>query len=271
MIDGQPVIYFCMPCGSTMAHYGAVRGQYCATTGQGKYRVLPDQNGHSALTYNFNTLYSRALNARSQVPGGIDYFAMIHSDILPCAGSLEILIDELRLLGCDMLSTVMPLKGSQGWTSTGIDTSTGIRRLTMHEVMRLPESFGREELTQFGFPAGSLLQNTGLWVMDFKRPWVDDLNLLYKAFWVEGGIRLDKDGTYQPWFESEDWNWSRDLQKMFGAKLYATRKARAVHQGDAQWNNWEAWGSDLIDSAWRPAPKANGQVAESPAVVGADE
>jgi hypothetical protein len=147
----------------------------------------------------FNKLWCQALNERTQ--RGLTHFAMHHSDIQAEPGWLDILLEEQRKVGADVLSAVIPIKDQRGLTSTGLrDPVTGrIRRLTMREVMKLPVTFEAADTD-----AGDqwLMVNTGLWVCDFTKPWVEEV-----CFSILDAVVREED-RFVPKALSEDWNFS---------------------------------------------------------------
>lgn len=186
---------------------------------------------HSLINTCFNNLWAGALNLKKI---GITHFAMIHDDINPERGWLDTLLRELIRLDADIVSTVLPIKDETGVTSTAVydgDPWTR-RRLTMHEVFELPETFSAEDT---GKP---LLLNTGLWVCDFRQPWVDVayFRSLERIARMPNGDRIAQT-------VSEDWVLSDTLNQA-GAKIYATRKVKALHGGFTNETPWGTWKTD---------------------------
>jgi hypothetical protein len=137
--------------------------------------------GCSLLCKGFNELWTLALNNQAEL--GFTHFAMLHSDIVPEDGWLDLLVDEQQRTGADVVSCVSPLKSGEGLTSTAIDGDGEwnlSRRLTMREVMKLPETFGVEDCgvpdcspsSPHWNPNRRLLVNTGCWIADLSKPWV---------------------------------------------------------------------------------------------------
>jgi hypothetical protein len=102
----------------------------------------------------------------------------------------------------------------------------------MREVMRLPETFSAADC---GHPNDTLLVNTGCWIADLSKPWVRQFH-----FRTEDRI-VHQDGKARSEVMSEDWLFSRDIQKL-GAKVLATRKIQLRHVGTANYTNFHAWG-----------------------------
>lgn len=213
----------------------------------GKIDIAPGMGWTSLLPYTFNLLWTGFLNARSGVPvqlpnGGetvrpVDYFAMIHDDIHPDPGWLDVLIEELEANDADIVSAVVPIKDNYGLTSTGVD-STGDewnpRRLTMTEVFELPPTFGDADV------GGQIVLNTGLWVCKFTRPWCEKV-----WFRQHDEVRRNADGTFEAHTRPEDWDFSRQV-RAHGGKLLATRKVGLNHES-VKWTNRKPWGQWKTD------------------------
>lgn len=218
----------------------------------------------SALTRNFNALL---LRFRKQ-PAGAKFFAMHHADISVAPGWIDTLVEELEKHGADVVSAVVPIKDPHGLTTTGVFSKDGnsLRRYTMSEVMRFPETFdastarpveltAEEKLftpealaTKWPDTTGQALAiNTGLWVMRADVPWLDKLVFKFEDEFVKG-----EDGEYTAVCRSEDWLFSEDLAT-FGAKVMATRKVRVRHWGTTAFGNDRPWGILKTDrySRWR--------------------
>ena len=63
-----------------------------------------------------NILFTNALNRAKDKE--IDLFAMLHSDVVPETGWLDLLIDEMEKHDASLISAVVPLKDKRGisWT-----------------------------------------------------------------------------------------------------------------------------------------------------------
>jgi hypothetical protein len=228
--------------------------------------VSNDYRASSLLAANFNQLWTNALNV---VHGGgrIDYFAMLHDDIGCGDGWLDRLIDELECQDLDVLGVAIPIKDRRGLTSIALsgaeigqcESGSGesvwisdeahhefrpLCRLTLNDVFNLPLTFTSEDV---GHP---LLLNTGCWVCKFDMSWATKVH-----FEINDRIVFDRSSnSYRAETEPEDWNFSRQLHEL-GLKIGATRKIAAVHQGEEEYVNWKAWGTEVFDSE---------HVAESP-------
>lgn len=195
-------------------------------------RVMSDS---SVLELSFNRFWDKALNDKEE--HGATHAVMLHDDVCPEDGWLDTLLDEMERTGADVISCVVPIKSPEGLTSTAIGWGTGnpfrpLRRLTMHEVMTLPETFGREDVTLEGPP--DLMVNTGCWIADLRQPWVES-NVFRNV-----SRRVKSGGKWKTECLSEDWAFSCDLVR-WGAKVLATRKVKLYHDNRA-FNNHTAWG-----------------------------
>jgi hypothetical protein len=228
-------------------HYGelapeALRSLVLPTA---RHRLKIQTNGASLLAHNFNRLWCAALNQRRQL--GLTHFAMHHADVAGGPGWLDVLVEEMDRVGADVLSVIIPIKDGRGLTSTGLQDphSDRIRRLTMKEVWELPPTFSARDLE----PGKRLMVNTGLWICDYTRPWVEEV-----CFEVRDRIDRGEDGLFRANVLSEDWNfsgWCADR----GLKVFATRAVAVAHLGRAAFRNDSAWGdwrTDLGDETPYP-------------------
>lgn len=225
---------------------------------RGEYMICPAQAWRSIITATFNLLWVSLLNERKRV--GITHFAMLHDDVVPQTGWLDVLLDEMNETGADLVSAVVPMKAAMGLTSTALD-NTGDewnpQRLTLKEIHQLPETFDSKDV---GAP---LLLNTGCWICRLDRPWVNNV-----VFRQQDQIRL-VDGQYEAHQIPEDWDFSRQVSRQ-GGKLVATRKVRLYHERP-EWTNTKPWGQWSTDVECQKyfgerAPNA----VKAPAVVATD-
>ncbi len=202
----------------------------------------------SILCHNFNKLWCEVLNSRETE--GTTHFAMVHSDIQAEAFWLDTQLEEMDDFGCDVVSSVIPIADDRGLTSTGVGSfgSRNVRRLTMTEIEKLPATFGINDI-EFCKPSKFLAINTGLWVADIRRSWVEE----FPGFNNPCGIYRER-GKFMTWSWSEDWNFSEWLAG-HGCKVMATRKARVGHIGKKSYNNVESWGEWETDRHFRELEK----------------
>lgn len=228
-------------------------GRVSAAASRGLWFASRESKVHTAyqcgslLACNFNALWVAALN---MVHSGkqVDYFAMLHDDIGPEDFWLDKLIEELEAKELDVLGVAVPIKDHKGLTSLAIDHESGDtwriqQRLTLSEVLRLPETFTSDDV------GGPLLLNTGCWVCRFDMDWVTNVH-----FTINDRIAFDtRLNRYVSQVEPEDWFFSRLCHER-GLALGATRKVRVIHEGAATFNNFDDWGSQSHDVEYASQP-----------------
>ncbi len=234
--------------------FGAIKGVWHATT-EHELRV----RNHGSVWNNFNQIWAEALNDHSM--GNLDIGAMLHADIVPEAGWIDILVDEMERLNADFLSVPAPIKDRRGVTSSGIGDPNNVwepwRRFTVRELLELPETFNAEDA---GYPGGILLHNTGCWIANLDNPLfkeTDENGDVIASFKFPRRLYRAEDGTFKPAQESEDWYFSRALHRL-GARTFITRKVKLIHSGVAEYPNNEPYGTyfhgdEDTASRWRPA------------------
>src|SRR5437868_1622421 len=163
------------------------------------------------------------------------HFGMIHSDVEPENGWLDILLDEIEKVQADVLSVVLPIKDKRGITSTALLHRETLfnHRITMRELGALPMTFNA---AMAGEPNSALLLSSGLWICRFTEPWVEQ-----PYFEMRDRIVKMPDGKFLSFNFSEDWNFSLQCYEL-GLKLFATKKVKARHHGPYDYVNWRAWG-----------------------------
>jgi hypothetical protein len=156
-------------------------------------------------------------------------------------------------LDADLFSVVVPIKGRHGLTSTAIGDPANpwrpIRRLTLREVFRLPETFSIHDCIAAGFaaPGQQLWVNTGCSLAYLRRDWataVDSHGYLRVFFTIQDRIHWDGNaGRVET--APEDWNYSRMIANE-GGRVFATRKVKLCHASgeefypnDHPWGDWE--------------------------------
>lgn len=191
-----------------------------------------DVQALSALCLNFNMLWAQALNTRAS--NGWTHFAMLHADMATAMPNwLEFLMDELDRTGADVLSVVAPFKDGSGLTSTGYDNGQQVVRLTLKQIHELPVTFGIEDTP---YPEHQLVVNTGMWVCDFTKPWVEKV-----WFQMVDQIVPCPDGIFRVVFKPEDWEFSRMCNEL-GLKVMATRGVPIRHIGRRVFKSDEVYG-----------------------------
>ncbi|KKN80773.1 hypothetical protein LCGC14_0325790 [marine sediment metagenome] len=275
LLAERPKVFLGMPSYSKTGTWDpAWQGFVVSPTDGENITASKSKMNSSLLAHSFNQLYAQAIFARNTQ--GVTHFAMIHTDVAPEANWLDVLWEELTAQHADILSAIIPIKSSLGLTSTAIDNSSDPwhpRRLTMTEIMELPETFGRQATMEAGFnPDGDrLLVNTGCWICDLRKDWVDaadDEGWLKCHFTIGDGIRANADGSYLAGVQPEDWTFSRMVQTVDPkARVLATRKVRVLHMGETGYPNDHAWGEWEHDEGTVAAE----QPAEQPAEQSAEQ
>jgi len=243
-----PLVFLGMPAGDSFINNGAAQGQYQLATQ--RYRVANVSVCGSALGQTFNKLWASALGM-----SGVTHFAMLHSDVVPVQGWLDLLMDAMEANGADVVSAACRIKDAKGLTSTAVGDPGDpwdYRRLTVSELERLPMVFGIDdipsEITDDFRKA--LLVNTGCWVCDLRRPWWrerDKEGKLRWAFTQNDRISIRPDGQYVVEFCPEDWLFSRFCHEV-GAKVLCARNVVRMHVGITGWDLKPAPGQLLTDS-----------------------
>lgn len=190
------------------------------------HRIYSIEIAMSLLAMNFNMCWAAALNMRSAEK--VTHFIMLHADVIPTEEDwIDVMLNEMAKYKADVLSVVIPVKNTEGLTSTAYETDDlwNPRRLNMYEIMDKPETW-TDPL---------LLVNTGCFIVDFTKPWVEKI-----CFTIRDRIIL-KDGKYTVGCQSEDWDFTRQC-KALGASVYVTRKVPLTHHGETGFPNSCAWG-----------------------------
>ena len=202
--------------------------------------IIPISSKGSLLAYIFNVMWCNVLKFHKL--HNLKYVGMIHSDVEASQGWIDTLIEEMNATGADLVSAVCPIKSQHGLTSTAVYRSgeSACRRLTLHEIHRLPETFNEKDINNILGHDGTLLINTGCWLMNVKSDFADKIR-----FHIDDRIIKDIHGDPVAAVMPEDWNMSVELNKL-GAKIFATRKVGITHHGEAAFENskWGEWETD---------------------------
>jgi len=229
--------------------YGAAQGLFRATW---KHQVGIRTADSSLLGRAFNNIWCDALN-RAQA-GEITHLAFLHSDIAPCDGWIDLLIEEMEKAKASFCSAVSPIKDPRGLTSTGLGEPgvcwSPLRRFSMAEVLEFPETFSAESI---GHPEKVLLLNSGCWVADLRNPAFFTLGEDDEArlFFTINDRVVCHEGKWVNQVESEDWFFSRRLHEL-GIPSVATRAVSLRHLGMVAFPNDAVWGSQKEDEELRP-------------------
>jgi len=192
----------------------------------------------SANAHGMNRLWIDALERAER--GEITHFMMLHSDIVPEFNWLSKMMTIMERTGADVLSAVVPIKDSQGFTSTALDQPVSdvdpywrVRRLTMREVYKMEPTFTDP----------NLLLNDGLMLVNLANRSVKWDEVFFQ---FEDRI-IRHHGKRTAVCMPEDWNFSRKCRTA-GAKLWATREVALNHMGPAAYPNGGPWGTAETDA-----------------------
>ncbi len=199
----------------------------------------------SALCWCFNWFWANALNDKT-----VDYFLLIHADIVPVAPQKWIskLIAEAENAHADLFSVLSPIKNQDGLTSTALASAEHPheRRLTMTEAMQLPETFDADDVANvYGWQSDTdttMLVNTGLMLVDLRRN-----RAKWETMWFKTVDRVEKqNGKFVATFVPEDWDFSKQAHAN-GLRVAATRAVTLIHHGAIDYRNDAAWGTKAAD------------------------
>lgn len=212
-------------------------------------KVWQDQIATSFSSHNI--LLTAALNSAEEGQP-FTHIGIMHNDVVPENGWVDILMEEMDRTECDLISVVTPIKDLEGKSSTAIDSYDDPflvhRRIMMNEVFRLPETFDNVDC---GYPDRNLLINTSCFIMRFTEPWATATNedgSLKLNITSEDKIRRREDGKWMAYHSPSDWHLSRTVIQL-GGKVMATRKVKLKHIGDLPYTNEQPWGTFDTDKA----------------------
>lgn len=221
--------------------WDAFKGMLFASQGQHEINLA----NYGEAAGNFDALWCAALNGYND--GELTHFAMLHADVYPQdPGWLDVMLEEMDKFGVGLLSAAIAIKDNRGLVSAGIanpdDVWLPMRRLTMTELMEMPETFGAED---FGYPGHCLLHNNGCWIADLSLPQWQETNergqMIASFQFPRQNIKHAETGNWYTMGESEDWYFSRMAHEL-GIKSKITRKVRLLHHGGIDYPNWITWG-----------------------------
>ena len=202
----------------------------------------------SLLPCNCNGLWSAALNRRDTE--GLEWFAMLHSDVAPEPFWIDTLVETAEFHNADILSVVIPFKDDTGLTSTAIahpdDECRTHCRLTVPQVRHpsFPTTFDIDAacralgslpppLRVSDAPRTALLCNTGCMICRVDRPWCDPRRVYFdeinRIVWRENG--------WGPAVRPEDWFFTAAAAQA-GARVMATTALKINHIGGWAFPNY---------------------------------
>lgn len=206
----------------------------------------------SLLAAGYNQLWCEAINRQPEMKWR--YLAILHADIVPEDFWLDKLIELADKYDADVMSAIVPIKDSQGVTSTAVSRAHHMHgnnfscytRLTQRQVNDplMPETFDwlmlREAMPNL---QGSiklpeefnLLVNTGCVVIRCDRQWSPNVHFTINDRLVmnNGGLSFE--------VEPEDWYFSRRVREE-GGRVFATRAVKLKHVGTMEYISSGLWG-----------------------------
>lgn len=200
-----------------------------------KVRVYPESG--SILPEVFNKLWCAALNGYRR--SLIDYFVMLHADVVPEPGWVDKLVELQQAHDADILSVVLPVKDNTGRTSTALggDDPWDIRRiLTLKECHSLPKVFSAIDCRHLVTAPSQLLVNTGCFIADLSKSWTTKHHFTLESDIVDDGKEFRVRAS-----RSEDWNMSRFVNSA-GGRVFATTAIFCLHYGGVYFGN-DNWGN----------------------------
>lgn len=214
-----------------------------------KFHIDQETVQSSLLAHGFNEVWCRFLNEPR-----CKLFGMLHADV--SADQLhifDIMHDEMMANGYDIIHAPCRIKDQYDLTSTAIGNKDepfgAIRRLTMTELLELPETFSfRDMLPKYWHSQGyfnCMLINTGCMLVK-RGPWCDSKDgMAFPGFNITSRIAWNPHTEkWIPLCEPEDWNLSRYCAKHH-LVVGATRKVVTRHFGGKDFRN------DLSDGQWK--------------------
>lgn len=195
------------------------------------------------------------------------WFAMLHSDIVPEEWWLDKLIDKAEKHGAAMMGVAMPIKDRRGVNSTAILSPDSpwerYCRLTQKQLWHesFPETFDLGMMVDalaalpapltVKAPRTALLANTGMMIVKLDRDWIS------QGVWFENHDAILRiNGKWHTAVVPEDWYFSCQIAGA-GGKVMVTRTVKATHYGVSGFPNTEQWGQDIDEECLR----ANKEVA----------
>jgi hypothetical protein len=219
--------------------------QRCHVSGDGTY-VSVARSKMSLLGHSLNDYLAMCLN-----DGGYDYFGIVHADLAPADNWLSTMLAEMDAHDLEVCHAVCAIKDSSGLTSTSIaysnDPWARVRRITLTELARLPQTFTIETLREAYDPAAlRLLPNTGCLVMRAKT-WLRS----FDGFEIRGRLRTrPEDGKRVADVVPEDWNFGHWCAE-HGVRVGGTKAVVTEHFGRASFRSDVVWGSERDEAFFR--------------------
>lgn len=208
-----------------------------------RYRCHVLVRSSSLLPSNCTTLLLQGVNNRDKF--GIEWFAMLHGDVIPKGPWLDTLIDEAEKHDADFMSACVPIKDTRGLTSTAIGpewNGPAWGRLSMKQLHRegFPRTFTAiQAVDALGLQPPErpfLYANTGCMVFRLSK-WNPDIH-----FVQTNSIVQNESGEWSVLDFSEDWYFSLQCARS-GLKVMSTTAVEVDHKGQARYPSYENWGN----------------------------
>ncbi len=240
-------VYLACPLYDGTLHFGAARGIWNSSR---QHRVRVGEMKLSLIPQNCTAHWCIALNLRKELD--LQWFAMLHADVVPELWWIDTLIAEAEKHGADMISAGVPLKDNSGLLSMGILKPGGLfghcHRLSLAQFLHpdFPETFGINECVEglarlppplrvTGLPREALLVNTGCMVVRIDQPWATKV-------WFNDPTGIEQvEGEWRAASMPEDWFFSHRVAQE-GGRVMATRLLRLTHRGTTDFPSDQIWG-----------------------------
>lgn len=240
----KPSVFVAMPRYGSVEPESRIAAFVQATDGD--VDVTVSDRCSSLLANSFNHAWCECVNAKKH-----DFFCLIHADIAPSGMWLDIMVEECEEF--DVLHVPVAIKDQRGTTSTAVgqveDEWARVRRITVHELLQMPMTFGAEEIGVE--PGWCLLPNTGLFLVKLA-PWSRRMpgftikDRIVNVSDSHGVLPADHPdapdhGTLHDQVVPEDWGFGRWCATQ-GLRVGATRKVNVDHIGRATYPNYAKFG-----------------------------
>lgn len=235
-MSDKPIIFLCHPHNGNILPE-SIDAALASQSGIDSHRVMYFRWECSLLCNSFNAGVAEAKN------NGAEYFALLHSDIVPSDGWLGQLLQDLNEHELDIIHAPVSFKDFSGLTSTAVAYSDSIwadkRRLTLKELANLPTVFTIDDVRLcIDERAEILLPNTGVLLMrcnDWFQEW--------SGFEFIDRVAKTQDGRNIAAFVPEDWLLGFAAHRD-GLRVGASRNVTTIHRGRCSYTSDVLRGSE---------------------------
>lgn len=270
----KPNVLLALPCIGN-PHLGSCWAAFQRASND-RMLVMMSPRNTSLLAFGFNQSWCDFAN------GTYDYFAMLHADHAPSDFWLDVMMEEMDNGGYGVMHAVAAIKDERGLTSTALGRRREpwgpLRRLTLHEIHKLPETFALEDCVRTFQDEryDCLMPNTGVMLVRREGFPFDK----FTGFCISDRVVVDRNhrhgnaacplnvtgicqhcvmadearksrctcSQYSCQVEPEDWAFGRWCARN-GVKVGGTRKVTTNHYGSACFNNSSGYGTWQRDEA----------------------